>query len=155
MVSTVGQYRASYREPPWRFEAGTPNIADVAAFVAAIDFLESIGMEKIEKHDQELFLYAHKRLSRYPNVKIFSPAGHANSIVSFVVNGVHPHDIATVFNVNGVAIRSGLHCAEPLVRGLGVEATARMSFYIYNTKEDIDRAEYALKKVFKVFSINT
>lgn len=153
MVTTVEQYRASYREAPWRFEAGTPNIADIVGYSAAIDFLESIGMDAIEKHDHTLFAYARKRFENYSAVTIFSPQGSSNSILSFSIEGAHPHDIATVFNVEGVAIRSGLHCAEPLVRSLGVSATARMSFYLYNTTEDIDRAEEALKKVFKVFSI--
>lgn len=154
MVTNVRQYDASYREAPWRFEAGTPNIADVVGFAAAIELLESLGMDKIEKHDQELLSYAKKQLSQYPLVHLFSPKGPSNSVLSFTVPGVHPHDIATVFNGEGVAIRSGLHCAEPLVRTLGVEATARMSFYLYNTKEDIDRALDALQKVFKIFSLN-
>jgi cysteine desulfurase/selenocysteine lyase len=153
MVTTVTQYRASYREAPWRFEAGTPNIADVVGFAAAIDFLEFVGMDAIEKHDRALLAYARKRFQKYPSVTLFTPTGPSAGVLSFSIRGVHPHDIATVFNVDGVAIRSGLHCAEPLVRRLGIEATARMSFYLYNTPQDIDRAERALQKVFDVFSL--
>lgn len=154
MVTSVDQRNASYREAPWRFEAGTPNIADVIAFAQAIDFLEVLGMDAIEAYDHTLYEYAVKRFSRYAPVQLFVPKGQANSVLSFTIKGVHPHDIATIFDMGGVAIRSGLHCAEPLVRSLGVESTARMSFYLYNTKEDIDRAEQALKKIFHVFSLN-
>ena len=111
-------------------------------------------MDAIEKHDRTLLTYARKRFEKYSALKLFMPSGHSHSILSFSIDGVHPHDIATVFNVEAVAIRSGLHCAEPLVKSLGVEATARMSFYLYNTAEDIDRAEAALQKVFTVFSLD-
>ncbi len=155
MVTTVDQKKAHYREAPWRFEAGTQNIADIVAFAHAIDFLESVGMDAIEAHDRELYEYDVKRFSRYAAVRLFISKGHATSVLSFVINGVHPHDIATIFDMEGVAVRSGLHCAEPLVRSLGVDSTVRMSFYLYNTKEDIDRAERALQKVLKIFSIST
>lgn len=155
MVETVGEQTATYRTGPWKFEAGTPNIADVIAFGAAIDYLENIGLAAIVAHDRELLVYAKKIFSRYPAVKIFSPSRSqdAGNVLSFTVNGVHPHDIATIFNEAGVAIRSGLHCAEPLAVRLGVSATARISFYLYNTKKDIDVAEKALKNVFKIFKV--
>lgn len=155
MVMTVDQAHATYREAPWRFEAGTPNIADVVAFKAALVFLESIGMDAIEAHDARLLERACAMLCALPGVTVFTPESGA-SCVAFTVNSVHPHDVATVLNSEGVAIRSGLHCAEPLVRSLGVPALCRMSFYLYNTMEDISVAENALKKVFRIFlRVNT
>ena len=117
MVSSVGDQTATYRSGPWKFEAGTPNIADVIAFGTAIDYLENIGLSAIVAHDRELLAYAKKRFSKYPEVKLFSPARiqNAGGVLSFTVAGAHPHDIATIFNEAGVAIRSGLHCAEPLM----------------------------------------
>ncbi|TSC84688.1 MAG: cysteine desulfurase/selenocysteine lyase [Parcubacteria group bacterium Gr01-1014_13] len=155
MVESVQQQTATYRTGPWKFEAGTPNIADVIAFGAAIDYLENIGLAAIAAHDRKLLAYAKKRFSRYPAVKLFSPSHitDCGGVLSFTVTGVHPHDIATIFNQEGVTIRSGLHCAEPLVGRLGVNSTARMSFYLYNTTKDIDMAEKALQKVLKIFKI--
>lgn len=155
MVQSVQEQTATYRTGPWKFEAGTPNIADVIAFGAAIDYLQNIGLSAIAAHDRKLLAYAKKIFSRYPEVKLFSPSriADANSVLSFTIDGVHPHDIATIFNEEGIAIRSGLHCAEPLIGRLGVNATARMSFYLYNTTKDIDVAERALKKVLKTFKI--
>ncbi len=155
MVEYVQTKSATYRTGPWKFEAGTPNIADVIAFGAAVDYLNNIGLKNIMAHEKYLTLYAKKMFARYPQVKIFSPANanHIGGIISFAINGVHPHDIATIFNDYGVAIRSGLHCAEPLMQYLGVNGTARLSFYLYNTKQDIDTAEKALQKVLKIFKI--
>src|SRR3989344_2866475 len=154
MVQSVQEQTATYRSGPWKFEAGTPNIADVIAFGAALDYLQKIGLPAIAAHDRALLAYAKKVFSRYPAVKLFSPAKlrDAGSVLSFTVDGAHPHDIATIFNEEGVAIRSGLHCAEPLINRLGVAATARLSFYFYNTKKDIDAAERALKKVLWTFT---
>ncbi len=154
MVTHVEQYRAAYREVPWRFEAGTPNIADVVACTTAIRFIEKCGREIIETHDKMVWHAARQMLSGYSRVKMFgADEGHAGSVLSFAIDGVHPHDVATIFDSEGVAIRSGLHCAEPLIKRLGVDAVSRMSFYLYNTEEDIDIAERALKKVFRIFSL--
>lgn len=156
MVTTVEQHQAYYREVPWRFEAGTPNIADVVAFRAAIEFLEEIGMHEIERHDAELWQYAYETFSSIPGVTVLAlPKSSATSIIPFFVKGIHSHDVATVFNSEGVAIRSGLHCAEPLHKLLGVGATNRMSFYLYNTKQDIDAAKNAMQKVFRIFQKTT
>ncbi len=155
MVETVGQEEAVYHRDYMKFEAGTPNIADVIAFGSALDYLTAVGLKTIDAHDKELLAYAKKCFSKYSAVKIFSPIKIENcgGVLSFTIAGVHPHDIATIFDQAGVAIRSGLHCAEPLVRSLGISTTARMSFYLYNTKHDIDVAEKALKKVFTIFKI--
>jgi len=153
MVLSVQDQTATYRTGPWRFEAGTPNIADVIAFGSAIDYLNKVGLAAISAHDRKLLVYAKKMFSKYPGVKLFSPSQiqDTGGVLSFTVDGAHPHDIATIFNEAGVAIRSGLHCAEPLMNRMGVTATARLSFYLYNTKKDIDAAEQALKKVLRIF----
>lgn len=153
MIERVGQYASSYREAPWKFEAGTPNIADVIAFKHAIDFLEKTGMEKIQKHDQDLRAYAVKLFSAYAPVKIYCPDNASGGILSFTVAGVHPHDVASLFDSQGIAIRSGAHCADPLMELLKVPATARMSMYLYNTKGDMERAELALQKTLKTFKV--
>jgi len=154
MVKTVTQNDAEWNDLPWKFEAGTPNIADVIAFAKAIEFLEEIGMENIKKHDRELLDYAKSIFSKYENVTLHSPEDpeQCGSVLSFTIKGIHPHDIASIFNEEGIAIRSGQHCAEPLLKSLNLNATARMSFYIYNTTKDIDRAETALKKVIEIFA---
>ncbi len=155
MVKVVEQYKAYWNDLPWKFEAGTPNIADVIAFDEALKYLEKIGMENVQKHDQKLLKYAVEKFSQYKNqnVKLFLPNDIVNNggILSFSIKGIHPHDIATIFNEEGVAIRSGHHCSQPLIENLNVLATARISFYIYNTKEDIDLAELALQKTIKIF----
>lgn len=155
MVEEVGDYDSVYKRAPMRFEAGTPNIADVIAFDTSISYLESIGIDAVARHGRELLDYAIERFSQYSFVKLFAPKNTENSgaILSFSVEGVHSHDIATVFDQHGVAIRVGYHCAQPLVKKLTLLGTARMSFYIYNTKEDIDMAEEALKKVVEIFKL--
>lgn len=153
MVKAVEQHKAYWNDLPWKFEAGTPNIADVIAFDAAITYLEKIGMKNIHKHDQKLLKYAITKFSKHEKdgVKLILPASKTSSILSFAIKGIHPHDIATVFNDEGVAIRSGYHCSQPLIEHLNLSSTARMSFYFYNTEEDIDRAEKALQKTLKLF----
>lgn len=155
MIETVEQYSAKYKPNYAKFEAGTQNIADVIAFGSALDYLKKIGMSGIEKHDRELLAYAKEKLGKFKGVKLFSPKNIKNCgpVLSFVVEGIHPHDIASIFDSLGVAIRAGLHCAEPLVRRLGVASTARMSFYLYNTKADVDVAVQALQKALKIFKI--
>jgi cysteine desulfurase / selenocysteine lyase len=157
MVTVVHQHDAQYRESPWKFEAGTPNIADVIAYGAAIDFLLSLDLDAVAAHDRMLRTYALDLLSALSEITLHTPIGadDAGGVISFSVDGVHPHDVATVLDQEGIAIRSGLHCAEPLVRSLGIPATARMSFYVYNTREDIDRACVGLEKVFQIFKIRS
>ncbi len=155
MIREVHQHKASWNELPWKFEAGTPNIADVVAFRAALKYLKNIGMGDILAHDQELVTYAKAQLAQHaPDVKIHAPKNseEMTGIISFEIPGVHPHDIAEIFNSEGVAIRGGHHCAQPLMETLRVPATARMSFYLYNTPEDIDVAIAAIKKVQNIFA---
>lgn len=153
MVVSVGQHSATYREAPHRFEAGTPNIADVIAFNTAITYLEDIGMDAVALHDREILDYAKKKFSQYPEVTLYSPSDPslAGGVLSISVEGIHPHDLATIFDSEGIAIRSGQHCAEPLMERLGVAATARLSFQLYTTREDIDCAELALRKALHIF----
>jgi len=154
MVKTVEQYETQFNELPYKFEAGTPNIADVAAFTKALEYLEKIGPQNIHNHEQTLLKYAKKVFSKYPEVKFYSPPKleECGGILSFTVQNIHPHDIASIFNEEGIAIRSGHHCNMPLMTHLNIPATARMSFYLYNTLEDINRAETALIRTLKTFN---
>ncbi len=154
MIREVHQQEATWNDLPWKFEAGTPNIADVIAFQEAIKYLRAIGMQEIAEHDQELAHYAKQQLEAIPQIIIHAPknAKQMTGIISFEIPGVHPHDIAEIFNSDNIAIRGGHHCAQPLMETLNIPATARMSFYIYNTQEDIDTAIEAIKKVIKIFS---
>ncbi|MFA6918149.1 MAG: SufS family cysteine desulfurase [Candidatus Gracilibacteria bacterium] len=153
MINEVKQFKSTYAELPWKFEAGTPNIADVIAFEKAVKFIQSIGFVKIEQHEKKLLKYAKEKLSKYKEVKLYTPKNEADAggILSFTVAGIHPHDLATVFNEDNVCIRVGQHCAAPLMDALKLTAVNRMSFYLYNDFKDIDQAEKSLKKALKLF----
>lgn len=154
MISRVWLDRATWNKLPWKYEAGTPNIADVIAFGAALDYLEQIGMEAVQAHERELTAYALEQLSRVPGIRIFGPrhVEDRGGVISFDLEGVHPHDIGQLLDAEGVAIRAGHHCCQPLMERLDVSATARASFYIYNTEEEVDRLVEAVRKVERVFS---
>lgn len=139
MISEVHLSGAKWAECPAKFEAGTPNIADFIAFGAAVDYLSELGMENVHQHEQELTEYAWEKLSAIGGMRIFGPRQPRAGLVSFDVEGIHPHDMSAVLNEDGVAIRVGHHCAQPLMEILDVPATNRASFYIYNTKDEIDR----------------
>lgn len=155
MIKEVKQHSARWNNIPWKFEAGTPNIADVIAFKNAIQYLQKIGMQNVLEHDQKLLTYAKSKLEKMPEIELYSPheIHQCTGILSFNVKGVHPHDTAEIMGQDGVCIRSGHHCCQPLLERLGITATARMSFYIYNDEKDIDRAIKAIKKVIKIFMI--
>ena len=155
MISHVTLKKASWNEIPWKFEAGTPNIADVIAFGEAIKYLQKIGMEYIRKFDALLLEYALFRFSALKGIIIHLPKDLSDTggILSFNIPGVHPHDIGSIFNEEGVAIRVGNLCAEPFVTALKSPGVARMSFYFYNTKEDVDAAFKAAQKVYKIFGL--
>lgn len=155
MVKEVTDMEASWNDLPYSFEAGTPNIADTVAFKAAIDYLEEIGFEAILKHDQELVKYAREQMAQFPRIQLYGPQDVTlgGGIVSFNIPGVHPHDVGSIFNDSGIAIRTGHHCAQPLLQKLGCNATARMSFYLYNTKEDVDAAMAGIKRVYNIFKV--
>jgi cysteine desulfurase/selenocysteine lyase len=152
MIGTVTTDRITYAPPPHRFEAGTPAIVQAIGLGAAIDYVESVGRERIKAHEDTLLAYAMERLSELNWLRIFGRAKHRGSIISFEMRGAHPHDVSTILDRYGVAIRAGTHCAEPLLARYGVTATARASFAMYNTIEEIDRLVEALKKAHDMFA---
>ncbi len=151
MISEVHLETANYRQTPWKFEAGTPNVSGTIALSTAIDYLLSLGMGNIHKHEIELTQYAIYELNKIPEIKIFGPTENRGNVVSFNFENIHPHDISTILDNDGICIRAGHNCTQPIIRWLNVSAVARVSFYIYNTKEDIDIFISSLKKVKKIF----
>ncbi|MBI5813715.1 MAG: cysteine desulfurase [Meiothermus silvanus] len=149
MIREVYIDRSTYARPPQRFEAGTPAIAEAVALGAAAEYLLGVGMENVWKHDQELLEYALHRLDEeLPEVKTFGPRGpDRGGVIAFTLGSVHAHDVACALDQHGIAVRAGHHCAQPLHRKLGVPATARASFYLYTTQEDVDRFLQAMKEV--------
>ncbi len=141
MIDFVGLQESTWKELPWKFEGGTPIIAGAVGLGAAIDYLEEIGLDNIERHEHELAAYALERFKEIEGLTIYGPktAEERAGVITFNLEEVHPHDLATVLDMNGIAIRAGHHCAQPLMKWLDVSSTARASFYVYNTKEDIDR----------------
>ncbi len=155
MIKEVSLEGAVFGDIPLKFEAGTSSIADVIALGTAIDYLSSLGMKNVRKHDVELTEYVLERLSEINGIKIYGPesASNKSGIVSFNIDGIHSHDVASIVNEDGIAIRSGHSCAMPLMKRLGCNTTARASFYIYNTKNDIDKLAAALEKAKKIFRV--
>ena len=147
MIRKVTFEGATWNDLPWKFEAGTPNIADVIAFGAAIDYLNELGMENVREHEVEITEYALSRLSQTEGIVMYGPPDprERGGVVSFNLGDLHPHDIGTVLDHHGVAIRAGHHCTQPLMRTLGVSGTARASFYVYNTPEEVDVLVEALE----------
>ena len=150
MISKVGFFETEYNVPPHKFEAGTPNIAGAAGLHAALDYVDALGRDNIHAHDAELADYAHTQLSEFDGIRIFGPAKERAGLVSFVFPNVHALDLATLADQQGVAIRVGHHCTQPLHDKLGVPATARASFYFYNTRTEVDRFIEVLQKVIKL-----
>ena len=153
MIEYVYEQNTTYAPLPNKFEAGTQNVEGVVGLGAAIDYIESIGYETINKVEQEVTEYAVNELSKLNFIEMYVTPNKQNhsSVVSFNVKGVHPHDVASILDVNGVCIRSGNHCAQPLLRYMGMDSTCRASFSIYNTKEDVDKLVDALNKTYKMF----
>ncbi|UTE73891.1 cysteine desulfurase [Rossellomorea marisflavi] len=154
MIDFVGLYDSTWKELPWKFEGGTPIIAGAIGLGAAIDFLEDIGLSNIEAHEHKLAAYALEKMSAVEGMTIFGPQDPAQraGLVTFNIDDVHPHDVATVLDSEGIAVRAGHHCAQPLMKWLNVSATARASFYLYNTEEEIDRLVAGLVKTKEFFS---
>jgi cysteine desulfurase/selenocysteine lyase len=150
MIDFVGLQESTWKELPWKFEGGTPIIAGAIGFGAAIDFLEEIGLDAIAKHEHELVDYAMERLATIEGLAIYGPKKRAG-LVTFNIDDVHPHDVATVLDAEGIAVRAGHHCAQPLMKWLDVSSTARASFYLYNTKDEIDALVSALIKTKEYF----
>ena len=152
MISSVSFERTDYNSVPYRFEAGTPDIAGAIGLAAALDYVSSLGFDHVGAYERELLAYATHALSAVPGVRIVGPAGQKAAIVSFVMDGVHPHDIGTIVDGEGVAIRTGHHCCQPLMKRLGVDATARASFAFYNTTGEVDALVAALHRVRELFA---
>ena len=154
MIDFVYEQSATWKELPWKFEAGTPNMAGAIGLAAAIDYLEAIGMDAIEHHEQELIAYVFPKLQAIEGLKIYGSQDLAkrSGVISFNLGNLHPHDLATALDYEGVAVRAGHHCAQPLIQYLEVPATARASFYFYNTKEDCDKLVEALIKTKEFFN---
>jgi cysteine desulfurase/selenocysteine lyase len=152
MIRTVTLEGYTPNELPWKFEAGTPAIAEAIGLGAAVDYLSGIGMENIHTHEQELTEYALQQVSAIPGLTIYGPdAGYKGGVISFDIEGAHPHDVATILDSEGIAIRAGHHCCQPLMHHLNVPALARASFYLYTTKGDIDALVEGIYRVKKIF----
>jgi len=152
MIKEVTFEYTKFNDLPWKFEAGTTNIAQGIGLGVAIDYLNKIGMENIRQHEKELIKYAYERLSEINEIEIYGPNAEKRSgLIAFNVKGVHAHDTSQILDSEGVAIRAGHHCAMPLASVLGIIASARASFYLYNTKEEIDKLVDGINKVIKVF----
>lgn len=154
MIDFVYEQSATWKELPWKFEAGTPNIAGAIGLAAAIDYLNQIGMDRVRKHEEELITYLWPKLKAIPGLTIYGSQDVAKrtGLVAFNLDQLHPHDVATALDYEGVAVRAGHHCAQPLLKYLQVPATVRASFYIYNTKADCDKLVEALIKTKEFFN---
>jgi cysteine desulfurase/selenocysteine lyase len=152
MIRTVTFERSTWNHIPHKFEAGTPPIAEVIGLGAAIDYVEQVGREAISQHEHGLLARAIQGLSAVPGVRIVGTAKHKAAVVSFVLDGIHPHDVGTILDREGIAIRAGHHCAQPLMQRLGLVATARASFALYNTVEEADALVAGVAKVIEVFA---
>jgi cysteine desulfurase/selenocysteine lyase len=155
MIAHVGFDESTWNELPWKFEAGTSPIAEGVGLGAAVDYLSAIGMESVRAHERDLTAYALERLPEVEGITLFGPLDpdRRGGVVSFAIDGIHPHDIAELCDREGVCIRAGHHCAQPLMRQLGVAATARASFHVYNSRDDVDRLVEALGKAREVFEL--
>ena len=152
MIKSVTFEKTTYADLPNKFEAGTPAIASQIGLGAAIDYLNSVGREEAAAHEHELLRYATERVSAIEGVRIIGTARHKASVLSFVIDGIHPHDIGTILDQEGIAVRAGHHCAQPVMRRFNVPATARASFAFYNTKDEIDTLARTIEKVIEIFS---
>jgi len=151
MILSVSFEKTTYNALPYKFEAGTPNIEGVVGLAAALDYAGGVGIENITAHEQELLHYATDRLQELEGIRIIGTAREKASVISFTLEGVHPHDIGTILDQEGIAIRTGHHCAQPLMMRFNVPATGRASFGMYNTKEEADALVAGLRRVIEVF----
>jgi cysteine desulfurase/selenocysteine lyase len=151
MISSVSFEKTTFKKPPHKFEAGTPSIAGAIGLAAAIDYVKKQNLQEIEAHEKELLSYTTEKISTVPGLRIIGNAKAKAAILSFVIDGIHPHDLGTILDREGIAIRAGHHCAMPALKRFGVPATARASFALFNTKEEIDFLVDSLKKVHNIF----
>ena len=153
MISTVDYFKSTWNTLPHKFEAGTPDISGPIGLHAALDYLDAVGRENIFRHDLELATYAYQRLSELKGVRLFGPKTERGGLVSFLLDDVHAHDVVTIADRYGVALRGGHHCTQPLMKKLGVPSTARASFYFYNTKAEVDRFIEVVQEIQKFFGV--
>ena len=155
MIKEVHLDKTTFNDLPWKFEAGTPNIAGAIGLGAAVDYLSSLGMEKVRAHEKYLTEYALEKMSDIPHINIIGPkdASKKGGVISFTLGDIHPHDIASILNEEGIAVRSGHHCAQPLLERFGINATARASMYVYNTRSEIDVLVDALNRALELFGL--
>jgi len=151
MIRSVSFARTEYNDLPWKFEAGTPNVAGAIGLGAALDYVSALGIDAIAAHEHDLLAHATQEASRIPGLRIIGTAPRKASILSFVLDGVHPHDIGTILDRGGVAIRAGHHCAMPLMQRFGIAGTARASFALYNTRDDVDALLAGIDEVRRMF----
>ncbi len=151
MITSVSLHKSTFKAPPFRFEAGTPNIAGFVGLGAAIDYLEALGLDRVAAYERELLDYATEALTAIPGLRLIGRARHKAAVLSFVLENVHPHDIGTILDQEGIAIRTGHHCAQPVMERYGVPATARASLAFYNLPSEIDALISGLRKVLEVF----
>jgi cysteine desulfurase/selenocysteine lyase len=151
MISSVTFEKSSWAELPYKFEAGTPNVAGTIGFAAALDWVEALGLEAVAAHEDEMLRYGTELLTAIPGLRLVGTAPHKAGVLSFVLDGVHPHDIGTILDYEGVAIRTGHHCAQPVMDRYGVPATARASLACFNTREDLDALVRGIGKVQEMF----
>jgi len=152
MISSVTFDKTTYNKLPYKFEAGTPDIAGVIGLGAALKYVNSLGIENIGAHEHDLLEYATQKLLAIPGVRIIGTAKEKAAVISFVIEGAHPHDIGTILDQEGVAIRTGHHCSQPIMERFGIPATARASFAMYNTRAEIDALVRGIEKVREVFA---
>jgi cysteine desulfurase/selenocysteine lyase len=155
MIRTVQLRESTWADLPWKLEAGTPAIAEAIGLGVAVDYLNSLGMNAVMQHEREITAYAMEQLQAVPDLKIYGPdASQRGGVISFTLGDIHPHDLASILDQEvGVAIRAGHHCAQPLMDRYGLSATARASFYVYTTKEEIDVLVQGLHKAQQIFSL--
>ena len=152
MISSVTFEKTTYNKLPFKFEAGTPDVAGAIGFGAAIEYLNAIGVENISRYEHELLTYGTEKLGSIEGVRLIGTAKERAGVISFVIEGVHPHDVGTILDQEGIAIRTGHHCAQPIMDRFGIPATARASFAFYNTKEEVDALANGIQKVREVFA---
>ena len=152
MISSVTFEKTTYNKLPYKFEAGTPNVAGAIALGAALKYVEGVGIDEIARHENKVLAYATEQLAAIPDVRLIGTARDKAGVLSFVMDGIHPHDIGTILDQEGIAVRTGHHCAQPLMERFGVPATARASFALYNTVEEVDALAEGLEKVREVFA---
>jgi cysteine desulfurase/selenocysteine lyase len=152
MIRSVTFEKTLYNDLPYKFEAGTPDIAGVIGLGAAIDYLDAVGMENIAGHEKELLSYAEEKISRLEGIRIIGTASQKASVISFVMDGIHPHDVGTILDRDGIAVRTGHHCAQPVMDRFGIPATTRASLGLYNTVEEVDRLVAGIAKIRELFA---